>query len=94
MEFKRSLTIVLGINDYQNGISPLRTATNDAKELARILKKHHNYEVKLLLDREVTREKLQILLLETLPKEVAENDRFLFYFAGHGIALDNDDGPA
>ncbi|WP_449418578.1 nSTAND1 domain-containing NTPase [Phormidium nigroviride] len=94
MEFKRSLAVVLGINDYQNGISPLRTATNDAKELARIFKEHHNYDVKLLLDTEVTREKLQILLLETLPKEVGENDRILFYFAGHGIALDNDDGPA
>ncbi|CBN55837.1 MULTISPECIES: eIF2A-related protein [Kamptonema] len=94
MEFKRSLAIVIGINDYQNGISPLRTATNDAKELARILKEDHNYDVKLLLDTEVTREKLQILLLETLPKEVGENDRILFYFAGHGIALDNDDGPA
>ncbi|MDB9511649.1 caspase family protein [Kamptonema animale CS-326] len=94
MEFKRSLAIVLGINDYQNGISPLRTATNDAKELARILKEDHNYDVKLLLDTEVTREKLQILLLEALPKEVGENDRILFYFAGHGIALDNDDGPA
>ena len=29
-----------------------------------------------------------------MPRLVAANDRVLFYFAGHGIAADGDDGPA
>jgi uncharacterized caspase-like protein len=28
-----------------------------------------------------------------LPRQVKPNDRLLFYFAGHGIALNGEDGP-
>ena len=37
---------------------------------------------------------VRTLLRETMPRLVAANDRVLFYFAGHGIAADGDDGPA
>ncbi len=33
-------------------------------------------------------------LFHTLPEQVTENDRLVFYFAGHGVALNGDDGPA
>ncbi|WP_293102358.1 caspase family protein [Moorena sp. SIOASIH] len=33
-------------------------------------------------------------LSHTLPEQVTENDRLFFYFAGHGVALNGDDGPA
>ncbi len=36
-EFKRSLAVVIGINNYSNDIHPLETAKPDAEELARIL---------------------------------------------------------
>ncbi|MEM9273885.1 MAG: hypothetical protein AAGA80_13095 [Cyanobacteria bacterium P01_F01_bin.143] len=33
-EFDRSLAIVIGINDYQNGIDPLQTAVPNAIAIA------------------------------------------------------------
>lgn len=51
----------------------------------------------LLLDEAATKENIEQLISETIPAMVGENDRMLFYFAGHGIALDNsdveDEGP-
>ena len=32
--------------------------------------------------------------MDTLPKAVTAQDRLLFYFAGHGVALEGNDGPA
>jgi WD40 repeat protein/energy-coupling factor transporter ATP-binding protein EcfA2 len=95
-EFERSIAIVIGINKYQNGISPLQTAAEDAKELSLLLALEHKYEVIRLLDEQATLENLRKLLLEELPREIkpCDRDRVLFYFAGHGIALNDENGPA
>ena len=92
-EFQRNIAIVIGIDDYGHGISTLRTAVNDAGRLAEILRQEHGFEVWPLTNEDATRHKLQVLLKERLPQEIGANDRVLFYFAGHGIALDGDDGP-
>ncbi len=51
----------------------------------------------LLLDEAATKENIEQLISETIPAIVGDNDRMLFYFAGHGIALNNsdveDEGP-
>lgn len=106
-EFNRSLAVIIGINAYINGIPRLKTAVNDAQTLADLLKEKYKYEVLLLLDKEVTRDRLGELLTafkqSSIPwtkgktLQVEANDRVLFYFAGHGIArdgLDSKDGPA
>ncbi|MBW4594881.1 MAG: caspase family protein [Brasilonema angustatum HA4187-MV1] len=93
--FKRSLAIVIGINEYQNKIPNLQTARNDAEKLAEILAKEHQYnEVILITDKTDCKPTLQNL--STLLKEIrlTKDDRLLFYFAGHGIARDSDKGPA
>ncbi|MCI5137185.1 MAG: hypothetical protein D3922_01935, partial [Candidatus Electrothrix sp. AR1] len=59
-KFQRSLAVVIGIDRYSNGIPPLSTAVNDARELADILKKEeHGYEVILLTDEEATLARLK-----------------------------------
>lgn len=90
--FRRSIAVILGINKYTNHIPSLRTAVNDAVKLAEILETQHHYEVFLRLDEDVTREKIMRLLMEELPSEVTPDARVLFYFAGHGVALDDVDG--
>ncbi|NEO07283.1 caspase family protein, partial [Moorena sp. SIO3I8] len=92
--FSRNLAFIIGINNYTNGISPLNTAVNDAKKLVEILREKHDYEVWECLDEVATLSKFNKFLSHTLPEQVTENDRLLFYFAGHGVALNGDDGPA
>ncbi|KYC43198.1 hypothetical protein WA1_13965 [Scytonema hofmannii PCC 7110] len=97
--FERNIAVVIGINDYKNGIHPLLTPVNDASEIAHILETNCQYqEVIRLFDSEATLEKLNTLLSETLPNKIkpteADAVRLLFYFAGHGIARNSQDGPA
>ncbi|MEH2093000.1 nSTAND1 domain-containing NTPase [Nostoc sp.] len=98
--FKRSLAVVIGINEYHNKIPKLQTARRDAEVLAQILAEEHQYDEVILITDETeckpTLKNLLTLLEERLPKEIqpTKDDRLLFYFAGHGIARDSDKGPA
>ena len=92
--FSRNLAFIIGINNYTNGISPLNTAVNDAKKLVEILRQKHDYQVWVCLDEVATLSNFHKFLFHTLPQQVTENDRLFFYFAGHGVALNGDDGPA
>jgi len=93
-DFSRNLAFIIGINNYTNGISPLQNAENDAKKLVELLREKHGYKVWVCLNELANLNTLNKLLEKILPKQVCENDRLLFYFAGHGIALHGDDGPA
>jgi WD40 repeat protein len=92
-DFEHNLALVIGINAYGNGIPPLTTAVNDAKQVARILCEKHKYATHLLVD-DVTLAQLTVTFEQILPRVIGPQDRLLVYFAGHGVALDGDDGPA
>ncbi|NEO25100.1 MAG: caspase family protein, partial [Moorea sp. SIO4A5] len=85
--FSRNLAFIIGINNYTNGISALNTAVNDAKKLVEILRTKHDYQVWVCLDEVATLSNFHKFLFHTLPEQVTKNDRLLFYFAGHGVAL-------
>ncbi|WP_346294310.1 caspase family protein, partial [Sphaerothrix gracilis] len=94
--FNRRLAIAIGIDQYHNGIAQLHTAANDAKVLARILRTDYDYQVWEFIDTDATQDQLKTLFKSTLPKELSPTDQdcLLIYFAGHGIARNNDkDGP-
>ena len=101
-EFQRSLAVVIGINQYQKGIHPLKTAKPDAVKFARLLKRTYEYTLvhptlgkRPILDKDASLKKLRSLLEVTLPNKIkpTKDDRLLFYFAGHGIALNGEQGP-
>jgi len=98
-KFSHSIAIAIGINNYRNNIAELKTARPDAEELAKLLATDYNYQVELITDntpRKPTLKELKTLLTEWLPQQLqppAENNRLLFYFAGHGMPLESDDGP-
>jgi WD40 repeat protein len=97
--FTHNLAIAIGINQYQNGIARLNTAKPDAEELAKLLREKYQYQVELITDdteRKPTLKELENLLTKWLPEKLrspVEKNRLLFYFAGHGMALESDDGP-
>ena len=49
-KFKLNLALVIGINNYQNGISPIGTARQDAEAIATILQTQQQYQVHLLTE--------------------------------------------
>ena len=91
--------LAIGINNYNNGLAKLTTARPDAEKLANLLATDYNYQVELITDntpRKPTLNELKTLLTEWLPEQLqppAHNNRLLFYFAGHGMPLENDDEP-
>ncbi len=91
-KFRKNHAIIIGIDKYSNGISPLATAVNDARRLAQILEEQYDYSITLLVEK-VTRSRLQAVFKKELPEQIGQNDRLLIYFAGHGVALDGDNGP-
>lgn len=53
-EFSRSIAIVVGIDHYQNGIPPLKTAVADAHDISQVLRIDHGYQSGLLTDGQAT----------------------------------------
>lgn len=107
--FDRNLAVVIGIDRYENHphIHRLRTPVNDARALADLLETEYGYnkdkkgvplfdkKVLRLFDEAATLTGLQTLLNDTLPNQLkpTKGDRLIFYFAGHGIPRNSEDGP-
>ena len=92
--FARSRAVVLGVDAYGAGIPRLRSAVADARAIAAALADGQGFEVRTGFDGEVSAAAVRALVERALPAELGADDRLLFYFAGHGIAVDGDDGPA
>lgn len=82
--FGRYHALVIGINKYKQ-LPRLRTAENDARALADLLRKKYGYRVDLLLN--PTRSQI-IAALGKYRRTMTKNDNLLIYYAGHGW-LDN-----
>lgn len=92
-EFNRSFAVIIAIDQYKNGIPPLRSPVADARALAGLLQQHHGYgPLCLMLNQDASKANLQEFFTQVLPGRVCQQDRVFFYFAGHGIALDDPDG--
>jgi WD40 repeat protein len=90
--FRSSLAVLIGIDRYGDNVPALRTPVADAEELAGVLRRDHGFEAEVVADEDATLSKLRALLAD-LGNRVGKDDRVLFYFAGHGIALESDEGP-
>ncbi len=91
LPFGRHHAFVIGIDAYEN-LSSLQTAVGDATRLAEVLSEQQHFTVHPpLLDASGSEIRA---LFQSMAECVGENDRVFFYFAGHGIAADGDDGPA
>lgn len=91
LPFTQSHAFLIGIDAYEH-ISPLRTAVKDASDIAGLLSDvdKHAYQVHLYKD--ATKAKMEECFAK-MQTVVQAEDRVLFYFAGHGIALDSEKDP-
>jgi hypothetical protein len=92
LRFARHHAFIVGVDAYER-VSPLQTAVSDARKLAEVLAEKQRFDVHPPL-LNASAAAMRTLLGETMARVVGPNDRVLFYFAGHGIAADGDDGPA
>ena len=78
----RYRALIIGVNAYQDGWSPLKNAVNDGKAVATVLREQYGFDVTLLLDEEATLSRITAELEKFLNLNL--QDMGLIYFAGHG----------
>ena len=81
--YPKSFALVVGVNQAAGDWSPLSSAQDDANTFADHLERR-GFEVVRLFGKRATKNGILKELQTTLPKKVGQNDRFIFYFAGHG----------
>jgi ankyrin repeat protein/uncharacterized caspase-like protein len=80
IDFGKYFALIIGNNNYQY-LPPLKTAQNDAKEVAATLEDQYGFNVKLLLD---AKRSDILLALNNLRWNLTNRDNLLIYYAGHG----------
>jgi len=80
IDFGSYSALIIGNNNYQY-LPPLKTAQNDAKEVAETLKDKYGFKVELLLD--ANRSDI-LLALNNLRWNLTNRDNLLIFYAGHG----------
>ncbi|GAB4237780.1 MAG: hypothetical protein Tsb0034_13130 [Ekhidna sp.] len=85
--------LAVGINEYQNQALNLNYARTDADSFANQLemqgqKIYTNVVLHQVYDQEATKENI-LKKIESLKDQVAANDVFIFYYAGHGSMVDD-----
>jgi len=80
--------LVVGIGQYPH-VAPLANAANDARDVGKLLQDEYGFELlprgRVCLDGEATLASLQQAMRDSLAQAGPET-RWLFYFAGHGMA--------
>ena len=76
----------VGVDDYSNGITPLKCACNDASTLA-LKFSAAGFESLLIPEKEAESSKI-IQKLRTFCQKITADDLLVFYFAGHGHEYD------
>jgi hypothetical protein len=83
--YSKSYALVVGISNYTEGYTDLPTA-NDALKMKTFLIDEAGFDyVHVLTDGHATIDRLRDLMIDDFPNRMDANDRFLFYWSGHGV---------
>ena len=80
-DFGRYTALVIGNDDYRNGLQSLKTAGSDARAVAQTLRNDYGFKVTLLTN--ATRGQI-LEALTQLRHSLTTDDNLLIYYAGHG----------
>jgi uncharacterized caspase-like protein len=94
---EKRLAIIVGVNKYyaDSEIPELSGAENDAQEISERLKTAGNFIVQknhLLIGRDATRNAIIKAISDIFRKSVDDCNLVIFYFSGHGIIDENNEG--
>jgi Caspase domain len=82
--FGKSYALVIGIGKYQS-FPQLDAPSSDAVRVRDFLRDEAGFDcIVTLTDEKATRARIETLMEDTFPSLLGRNDRFLFYFSGHG----------
>lgn len=87
-KYDNSWALIIGINKYTH-VSPLLHARNDAEGIAATMNSRFNFpscRTTVLLDEEATLRNIQAAM-HGLVGQTSEDDRVLFFYAGHGHTM-------
>jgi tetratricopeptide (TPR) repeat protein len=86
--FGKSYALVIGVGDYDH-YKKLSAPAADAEQVRNFLRDEAQFDrIITLTDEKATRARIESLMERILPQFVQNNDRFLFYFSGHGMTRD------
>ncbi|WP_245912503.1 caspase family protein, partial [Brunnivagina elsteri] len=96
----RKLALLVGINEYGNGVNPLRGCVNDVLLQKELLTHRFGFDpndIKILTDQQATRQGILTAFEEHLINQAKPGDVVVFHFSGHGSQVidpdkDNPDG--
>jgi len=81
-----SRALIIGINKYST-VSPLEYAVKDATAVGEILKSRFGFpedSIIILINKDATRSKIMDSYMAFANSDIENDDRILFFFAGHG----------
>ena len=95
LSLREIYALVIGISAYSNGITPLQYTRNDPIRMRDFLLDEEGFDyVHVLTEEKATFRRIRQLMEDELPALIGENDRFLFYWSGHGIDFKDGTGRA
>ena len=86
---KTNYLLIIGVDKYSNGITPLDNAVKDAKSFQDLLLKNYQFEKRrltTLFNEEATRSNI-IKTFRDLLNGLTDDDNLVFYYSGHGEVL-------
>lgn len=82
---QRSFAFIVGISNYNNEWQPIESAYEDAMRMRSFFKDSVQFDyVVTLTNEEASKIAIATYMEETFPNKIQQDDRFVFYFSGHG----------
>jgi len=85
-QYSNSRALIIGIDKYSTA-SPLEYAVKDARAVGKILKSRFRFpedNIRILINKNATRSKIMDSYMAFANRDIENDDRILFFFAGHG----------
>jgi len=87
-EVGKAHALIVGISEYE-GFKDLEETTGDPERMRQFLLDEAGFDyVHVLTDEKVTRDRLRTLIQDDFRQRVGPDDRFVFYWSGHGIPVE------